>query len=187
LALAIQTPELAAAGLDQHKFHGLFAFGASGWWSIFAHSVFPYYPPTRERLKLLTVSNVFSSVKIPALGGRVRAGIVTRHRDWLWRRGSRMLTVIFDREISITEKLTGLDRETDRNLGATVEGLDRPTIDKSHRAAAKKEQVSARIDWRLNRTYLCHSDRNKGGFDANNLSGCGSSIHGFAGGRIRAD
>ena len=44
-----------------------------------------------------------------------------------------MLTVIFDREISITEKLTGLDRETDRNLGATVEGLDRPTIDKSHR------------------------------------------------------
>ena len=29
----------------------------------------------------------------------------------------------FDREISITEKLTGLHRETDRNLGATVEHL----------------------------------------------------------------
>ena len=48
---------------------------------------------------------------------------MTRHRDWLWRRGNGRLTVIFDREISITEKLTGLDRETDRNLGATVHNL----------------------------------------------------------------
>jgi hypothetical protein len=31
--------------------------------------------------------------------------------------------VDFDSEISITEKLTGLYRETDRNLGATVENL----------------------------------------------------------------
>jgi hypothetical protein len=95
-----------------------------------------------------------------------------------------MLTVIFDREISITEKLTGLDRETDRNLGASRDSIARPS---TKATAAKKEQVSARINWRLNRTYLCHSDRNKGGFDANNLSGCGSSIHGFVGGRIRAD
>jgi hypothetical protein len=117
----------------------------------------------------------------------VRAGISSEKPRPLC--GKTILTANFDKQISIsiTKNWTGLDRETDRNLAATVEGLDRPTIDKSHRAAAKKEQVSARIDWRLNRTYLCPSDRNKGDFDANNLSGCGSSIHGFAGGRIRAD
>jgi hypothetical protein len=33
------------------------------------------------------------------------------------------LTADFDREISITEKLAGLHREADRNLGAPVEHL----------------------------------------------------------------
>jgi hypothetical protein len=31
--------------------------------------------------------------------------------------------VDFDEEISVTEDLTGLDRETDRNFGATVHNL----------------------------------------------------------------
>ena len=42
----------------------------------------------------------------------------------LWRRGTTILTADFDREISVTvEYLFGLDRETDRNLGATVHNL----------------------------------------------------------------
>jgi hypothetical protein len=50
-----------------------------------------------------------------------------------------ILTANFDKQISIsiTKNWTGLDRETDRNLAATVEGLDRPTIDKSHRGGEK--------------------------------------------------
>jgi hypothetical protein len=41
LSLAIQAPELATAGLDQHKFHRLFAIGAIGRRSIFAHKLYP--------------------------------------------------------------------------------------------------------------------------------------------------
>jgi hypothetical protein len=70
-----------------------------------------------------------------------------------WHRGAKTLTVIFDREISITKSLTGLHRETDRNLCAAIESLDRPIIEK-HREVSfgmiailrRKRQISARID-----------------------------------------
>lgn len=53
----------------------------------------------------------------------MRAGTVARNRNGQRRRGTATLTVDFDGEISIAETLTRLYRETDRNLGATVEHL----------------------------------------------------------------
>jgi len=44
-------------------------------------------------------------------------------RNGFHRRGMPTLTVDFDGGISITKKLSGLHRETDRNLGAAVEHL----------------------------------------------------------------
>jgi hypothetical protein len=52
LALAIKASKFTAAGLDQHKFHGLFAFGAIGWWSIFAHKILSYQNLTVGKMKL---------------------------------------------------------------------------------------------------------------------------------------
>jgi hypothetical protein len=64
-----------------------------------------------------------SQAKIPALGG-MGAGKVAKNRNGKFRRGITILTVDFDRGISVTvEYLFGLDRETDCNLGATVENL----------------------------------------------------------------
>ena len=61
--------------------------------------------------------------KIPVLGG-IESGDSCEKPRRLWRRGTTILTADFDREISVTvEYLFGLDRETDRNLGATVHNL----------------------------------------------------------------
>ena len=77
-----------------------------------------------ERPKLLTVSPAFfAQAKIPAPNGGHRESGDSCEKP---RRLSGVvematLTVNFEGEISITKKLTGLDGETDRNLGATVE------------------------------------------------------------------
>ena len=57
------------------------------------------------------------------MGDTVRTGIVARNRDGYGRRGYCRLTVNFDGKISVAKKLVGLDRETDGNVGATVENL----------------------------------------------------------------
>ncbi len=85
----------------------------------------------RERPRPPAVSTALIEVtcrpatrKSPLSGGNGESGESCEEPRRLWRRGIIILTADFDREISITvEYLFGLDRETDRNLGATVENL----------------------------------------------------------------